>query len=241
MEKVYRLLDFLDANQAVDWLQRITKCQLSGGDLIRLCNSGHCNIYVDCSGVEIKEKGEARRELCSKDAKVCSHVEWSCSMEGDIYLSGKFTVESKSYYWESSKSLLPDVDFTTSYAIRGRITPRFKPNEIEALAAKIAGESPYIANAVNSELEDLRQQLEQERAAREAAEQAQVNTKPSHLLAIAALLDLLKAPVDRPRPQGMNQEAVKAAILEQFPWRGLSDRNLQEIFARANEAKEDAK
>ncbi|MCQ4278347.1 hypothetical protein NA643_04555 [Pseudomonas stutzeri] len=72
------------------------------------------------------------------------------------------------------------------------------------------------------------------------AEQAGAETKPSYFLAIAALLELLKAPVERPRPQGMNQEAIKAAILERFPWRGLSDRNLQTIFAAANKAKADA-
>lgn len=71
-------------------------------------------------------------------------------------------------------------------------------------------------------------------------EQAEAKLKPSHLLAIGALLELLKAPVERLRPQGMNQEAIKAAILEKFPWRGLSDRNLQDIFSAANKAKADA-
>lgn len=63
---------------------------------------------------------------------------------------------------------------------------------------------------------------------------------PSFRLAIAALLELLKSPVERPRPQGMNQAAIKAAILEKFPWRGLSDRSLEKIFATANKAKADA-
>lgn len=75
---------------------------------------------------------------------------------------------------------------------------------------------------------------------RARCEQAEAEAKPSHLLAIAALLELLKAPVERPRPQGMNQAAIKGDILEKFPWRGLSDRNLQEIFAAANKAKADA-
>jgi hypothetical protein len=71
-------------------------------------------------------------------------------------------------------------------------------------------------------------------------ELAVAETKPSHLLAIAALLELLKAPAERPRPQGMNQEAIKLEILEKFDWRGLSDRNLQTIFSSANKAKADA-
>lgn len=68
----------------------------------------------------------------------------------------------------------------------------------------------------------------------------QGENRPSRMLIIAALLELLKAPVDRPRPQGINQEAIKANILERFKWRGLSDRTLQEVFADANRAKKEA-
>lgn len=68
----------------------------------------------------------------------------------------------------------------------------------------------------------------------------QPHEPPSFRLAVAALLELLKLPVERPRPQGWNQETIKAVILEQFPWRGLSDRSLQKIFAAANKAKIDA-
>lgn len=64
--------------------------------------------------------------------------------------------------------------------------------------------------------------------------------KPSHALAIAALLELLTAPVMRPRPNGMNQTAVKAAILERFRWRGLKERNLDKLFAEANRAAKEA-
>ncbi len=64
--------------------------------------------------------------------------------------------------------------------------------------------------------------------------------KPSHLLAIAALLELLQAPIDHPRPQGMNQSAIKSAILDRLNWRGLSQRTLDAIFADANKAKTDA-
>ncbi len=59
----------------------------------------------------------------------------------------------------------------------------------------------------------------------------------SLLKLISALLELLKAPVEFPRPQGMNQAAIKSAILEKFPRPGLSERNLETIFAAANKAK----
>lgn len=64
--------------------------------------------------------------------------------------------------------------------------------------------------------------------------------KPSYLLAVAALLEMLKAPVERARPQGMNQASIKSEILGRFDWRGLRDRNLDEIFSAANKARADA-
>lgn len=60
--------------------------------------------------------------------------------------------------------------------------------------------------------------------------------KPSQLLAIAALLELLK----RPRSGKSNQEGIKDALLEEFKWRGLSKRSLETIFADANRASRDA-
>lgn len=97
------------------------------------------------------------------------------------------------------------------------------------------------AEQAEAEAAELRRKLEQERAAQQAAEsRAEDEPKRSHLLAIAALLELLKAPVERQRPQGMNQTAIKDAILADFPWRGLSDRNIQKIFSAANKAKEAA-
>ena len=62
----------------------------------------------------------------------------------------------------------------------------------------------------------------------------------NNLLVIAALLELLKAPVERTRPAGMNQDRIKGLILENFPWRGLGERNLDTIFSAANKAKKAA-
>lgn len=61
--------------------------------------------------------------------------------------------------------------------------------------------------------------------------------RPAHLLLIAALLGLLKTP----RNTAQNQEGIKSQLLEQFRWRGLSKRNLEEMFAAANRAAEEAK
>ena len=62
-------------------------------------------------------------------------------------------------------------------------------------------------------------------------------TPPSYRLAIYALLSLLAEPSRSAR----NQSGIKTEILERFPGvRGLSKRNLDEIFAAANKAMSDA-
>lgn len=59
-------------------------------------------------------------------------------------------------------------------------------------------------------------------------------SKPSHFLAISALLELLKEPTKHPKPNGMNQAAIINSILERSESRGLSKRTLEEIFSAAN-------
>jgi hypothetical protein len=70
--------------------------------------------------------------------------------------------------------------------------------------------------------------------------------KPSHLLAIAALLELLKEPVEHPRATGRNQGAIITSIEEKFQvrgrtLRGLSKRQLEQLFSDAKKAMEEAK
>lgn len=61
--------------------------------------------------------------------------------------------------------------------------------------------------------------------------------KPSHLLAIAAMLELL----DEPGRAARNQSAIVAEILERYPRkRGLGKRTLEDIFAAANRAFKEA-
>lgn len=63
--------------------------------------------------------------------------------------------------------------------------------------------------------------------------------RKSHLLTIAALLNLLREPVRYPRPQGMNQTAIIDNILEKGRRHGLSKRTLEAIFAEANRTTND--
>lgn len=62
---------------------------------------------------------------------------------------------------------------------------------------------------------------------------ANAEVKPSHLLAIAAMLELL----DEPGRGARNQSAIVSEILERHPRkRGLGKRTLEDIFAAANRA-----
>ena len=84
------------------------------------------------------------------------------------------------------------------------------------------------------ENQHLRERLAKAEVTRQ--ETAHNTSKRSHLLATAALIKLIESPIDRPRPQGMKQSAIKSAILERFSFRGLKERNLDEIFSAANKA-----
>jgi hypothetical protein len=96
--------------------------------------------------------------------------------------------------------------------------------------------------ALMLENEHLREKLARSEAQALSNKEASASPKSRKtlLLVIASLMDLLKAPTTHPRPRGMNQSAIKEAILEKSNLRGLGDRNLQEIFASANKAKADA-
>ncbi len=128
---------------------------------------------------------------------------------------------------------------------------RAAKNEIQAMPATIGFCSiqtidkeagvEALANQLKSALlenQHLRERLAKAESARQ--ETTQFLAKRSHLLATAALIKLLEAPVERPRLQGMKQAAIKDAILERFTVRGLKERNLDEIFAAANKAMSDA-
>ncbi|WP_139204413.1 hypothetical protein [Azotobacter beijerinckii] len=98
-----------------------------------------------------------------------------------------------------------------------------------------------ILRAVDRNSDQLRQQLEQERARRVAAEQHaeqdEVNTKPSYPLAIAGLLELL-LDVGRPR---YNQGSAIDEIGARHPdWRGSSASQLTKLFAEAKAAAKEA-
>lgn len=283
MEKVYRLLQWLDMAQALDFLQDLTETPVTEYLLLQLCEARQCQAFADVDGLKGEDLMNSEPATAIGIHLVTDPVdafgsEWGSSTvrtEGDI--QGGISVE-----WKGE--LLP-----------WKRGPIFRPADIEALAAKMNGapEQPGAA-----EVEDLRRQLEQERAARKTAEveaadlrramdedhyareaadrdearemahkhgdlwleqlrrdellehqavqlekeriarqaaeqraeQAETEAKPSHMLAIAGLLELL---LDGSRPL-YNQGSAADAIEGRHPdWRGSSASQLTKLFAEA--------
>jgi phage-related tail protein len=103
------------------------------------------------------------------------------------------------------------------------------------------------AEKAKSEAEHWRQQHELELecrlrtqgesdALRRELEQAHAEAKPSHLLAVAGLLELL---LDRKRPHYDQGAASKAIGLR--GWRGAGERQVNEVFADAKKVAVDAR
>lgn len=163
MEKVYRLLDWLDMVQAVDWLQDLTKTRISGAALLQLCGAGQCSVYLNCDGRSVElETGDDWPPFCQATGLGMSKVRTALKFMDNssvIDLFGPVLVSSTGVKIEQGYFLLANGYDSPQ--------PRFKPSDIEALAAQMNGVKEQPSTA---EVEDLRQQLEQERAKREDAE-----------------------------------------------------------------------
>lgn len=326
MDKVYRLLDWLTINQAVDWLQDLTMTQVSDLNLLQLCDSGQCAAYVKVSGIEglsadfdfsvVNALGMQKALSPLKLLHCGEYVESSLDLFGLV----RAREESKGLPCSNDRngpSVEVELEWFASVNLHSH-TAFFKSTDIQALASKMNGAPEQLRTDEN---DSLRQQLEAERAARQAAEerlakaqddfsalsqqlaraefayeslskmhsettdrlhsftdqlaqnsmqtaeiraamarlgdelegesarrkaaeareaQLKAEAKPAVLLTTAALLKLLESPVERPRPQGMKQSAIKDKILEKYPLRRLGSRNLDEVFSAANKAMSDA-
>ncbi|NMX39391.1 hypothetical protein HBO34_16070 [Pseudomonas veronii] len=175
MERIYRLLAWLDLSQAVDFLGKLTGSPVGEGELSKLVYSKQCDAYIqalglrghyindECFEVDVIGRGfqlvlgiETLRKADKKNGKPEKR---RFSLEGARYEpdpdDNEITLRAGYDYWEA---VTED---------EGGYPVYFKPADIEALAARVneVPEEPDTA-----QLEDLRQQLEQEKIAREAVE-----------------------------------------------------------------------
>lgn len=175
MERIYRLLAWLDMDQAVDFLGKLTGSTAGEGELSKLVYSKQCDAYIQALGLRghyINDEGfevdvigrgfqlvlgiETLRKADKKNGKPEKR---RFSLEGARYepdpYDNEITLRADYEYWEA---ITEDENGFPVY---------FKPADIEALAARIneVPEQPDTA-----QLEDLRQQLGQEKIVREGLE-----------------------------------------------------------------------
>ncbi|RON06244.1 hypothetical protein [Pseudomonas brassicacearum] len=207
----YRLLHRLDHRQATAWFFEHTGVELDPATLGQACIDANTPPEIDTTRLYLRAGQQSV-------AAIGIHSVVSAHLSDQYAPSIRLVVELEDGLLAEGTADL-------------RSTPLlFRPAAIEDLVSRMGGASQ------KNEVELLQHELELERAARLAAE---ASPKPSHLLVISALLELLKAPVEHPRLNGMRQNAVVESILDRFPLRGLSKRNLETIFSEANTARKE--
>jgi hypothetical protein len=194
MEKFYKLMDWLDIGQALDYLQRLTTTPFTEAQLLQLCEAGQCGAFARIGEVEGVKKGPFGYgfppHLAESDDSGCySNVTNVAEMNAtpgvkcvgvqrvlnanQLLLAGT----AQDVQLELFGRIVVPQGFTTKpeYATwRAFIpmlscTPLFKPAEILSLADKMNGEAKQSSDSTAA-LEDLSKQLEQERTARKQAE-----------------------------------------------------------------------
>lgn len=168
MDEVYRRMKWLDIHQAVDWIQRLTGKPLTAVDLLRLCDSKQCDVYIDTLGllgVDINSKS-CEPVMGVGFQKVLTPLLLKCvgqEIEPELYYErAPFTTTVRGVRTEypltiwAAKTCLKDIEAL------------FKPDDILALAVSLKPDHGFQSSP--NELEDLRRELGMERARRQAAE-----------------------------------------------------------------------
>lgn len=252
MDKIYKLLPWLNSSQAVDWLCRLTGTQMTEELLICLCGAGHARIYIDvggaCLGVDDEDWSS---EIVASGKQMVVDPSALAKPDADhshILLRGEVLNLS-----DEKKDHRKDVDWFPHRL--NSIFLCFRQADILALADKVnADETAQKADLIAQveryrkdrelTLNDLHEAQEEIAGLQGKLDLALTNSpdldlnsssKKSHLLAIGGLLRLIKDPA-RPR---YNQTGVVNAI-SAMGWAGASNSNLNHIFAEANSAAKDA-
>jgi len=176
MGQMYQLLPWLSASDAAQFASQLTNQNITVEKLNQLCGAGYCNAYIRCQGIKGVEDG-SYRNVCADDAQIlvfpenlrCAVVEDENQKPIEVLSISRPLVygpvwvyphEDKPAHSEDNVTWALTTGDNTHYAM-------FKPADIEALAAKVNGTA--LSSSTDS-IESLRQQLEQEHAARLSAE-----------------------------------------------------------------------
>lgn len=141
MDKIYRLMKWLSAEQAVDWLRELTETQITPTELGALCNAGHCAVYVKCQGDKITDEEHGVSIELMGDAKVISQIQLVSDqfLGAPVSFDSTITVKCDAYGVWGFQDTVPDFQFDRTFYLGRSRLPVFKPEDIQALANKLNG------------------------------------------------------------------------------------------------------
>ncbi|MEA1605586.1 hypothetical protein [Pseudomonas spirodelae] len=187
------LMDSLNIEEAIAWIKKLTGSEMDEARVLRLCKSCQCSVYLDCTDRYV--------EILNDDVSGQPHPGTGIGL-AEVVDPIQITNRSPLIELRGSEILYSTrVRRRCSFFVTFEMSipkPLFKFSEILELAAKINNAPDYpdivAENAEprreqtdsSSEIKTLRQQLKQ-------AQTKPVNNgdKPSHLLVIAALLNII--------------------------------------------------
>ncbi|MNC19653.1 hypothetical protein D3C75_675880 [compost metagenome] len=200
MEKLYRVFEWLDYEQAKDYLTRLTEAPINTDAMFQLIEEGGLPTWCDLTFICGMTDSEPA-EFIYPDERYFKVTRFQ---HGVTYFANG-----------DGEQLTSDYNDNDSRPSDEAVVWRFKPAEIEALATKMnaAAEqsSPYAA-----EIEDLRQKLEQEQAARIAAEQQSPATDKAIDPRERATFERLLYVLAREAKYRFEQPYADEALIQQF-------------------------
>lgn len=207
-------LQWLTVDQALLWLKDEAGVQLSDTDLLTHCDAGRCAAYLNVDGL----------------TGVCS--DWLVNEQGGWF--------SHAYGVGKGQILNPRALIEGAKISQVQLYIVSEVRQIGLAEAEAFQDVEWLLTTPPERCHLLFRQSEISDLARAfGGAAAPVDSlKPSHLLTIAALLELLK---ERGRPI-YNQDAIVGVINKRYgeesehPIRGLGSSNIKDIFAEANKA-----
>lgn len=173
MDKIYRLLPWLDSKEALDFLHALTDTKVTNKHLIELCFAGHCAIYADFQHIHGQDRSTGEVLTGAGIGRITTTTSYyEHFTHKALYIDGKCNAISSVWVETVINDfvLLEDNECVFYFDDCEKSRPLlFKPTDIQALANKINGlsEIPTV-NTVDTHA--LYQQIEEERTAREATE-----------------------------------------------------------------------
>ena len=246
-------LKWFSVEQALLWLKDEAGVELFENDLLAQCDAGQCAVYLNVDNLEgvcfegLRDEQDVRFHTVygvGKGQVINPRVfiEAAGTVEVKLYISGEVcqlqVAEADSY---------PNTEWVASLP-RDRCHPLFKPTDLKELAEVISGAvaasaPPATPVPVPSTPTPTPVTPAPLPAPSAPSAPAPAPPKPSQLLAISALMELLR---EKGGPSYNSQKIVglidgRYGPDSPLPLRGLGDSNLEKMFADASTSMKEAK